>query len=159
MTSKFVCSYSLLSQTQDAHSLQFTELKYTGVSNIPLSQGKVLPQNICGVSENYYIKLNIRNQLIIFWSIKQPQDGFFFFFFDFKTTGSKIKRIRRNLSNVNHWLPRYQSWKIKMCSSTNSLKINISDDPINTFRGRNKRKEVQSVSNLSNPELDGNRIL
>lgn len=90
MTSKFVCSYSLLSQTQDAHSLQFTELKYTGVSNIPLSQGKVLPQNICGVSENYYIKLNIRNQLIIFWSIKQPQDGFFFFFF----LTSKLQAVR-----------------------------------------------------------------
>lgn len=158
MTSTFMCSYSLLSQPQDVHSLQLTELKYTGVSNIPFSQGKVLPQNRRGVSQNYYIKLNIRNQLIISGLSNNHRTDLFFFFY-FKTTGSKIKRTRRNLSNVKHWLPRYQSWKIKMCSSTNSLKINISDDPINSFRGRNKRKEVQSVSNLSNPELDGNRIL
>lgn len=96
-----MCSYSLLSQPQDVHSLQLTELKYTGVSNIPFSQGKVLPQNRRGVSQNYYIKLNIRNQLIIS-GLSNNYRTDFFFFFDFKTTGSKIKRTRRNLSNVKH---------------------------------------------------------
>lgn len=80
MTSTFMCSYSLLSQPQDVHSLQLTELKYTGVSNIPFSQGKVLPQNRRGVSQNYYIKLNIRNQLIISGLSNNHRMDLFFFF-------------------------------------------------------------------------------
>lgn len=80
-----MCSYSLLSQPQDVHSLQLTELKYTGVNNIPFSQGKVLPQNRRGVSQNQTKHQKPANY---FWSIKQLQDGFIFFL------TSKLQAVR-----------------------------------------------------------------